>query len=131
MPITGQGWEIHVDRQSEQTRGSKTRTVGTYQVFHDGKPATSTILVDGVQVPLSGTTAESRGPGQNAAPATTAKPSRILAGRYPLKTSGGPLYVTNGYRDDLQIAKAMPGLELRKTGNRTDILIHPGKNEFL
>jgi hypothetical protein len=25
----------------------------------------------------------------------------------------------------------MPGLELRKTGNRTDILIHPGKDEFL
>jgi hypothetical protein len=25
----------------------------------------------------------------------------------------------------------MPGIELRKTGNRTDIIIHPGKNAFL
>lgn len=130
MPITGQGWEIHVARINEQTRGAKTRTVGTYKVFHDGQPA-ATVSVGGVQVPLSGTTAESKGPGQNAVPATPANPSRILPGRYPLRTSGGPTYVTNGYRGDLQIMAKMPGLELRKTGNRTDILIHPGKDEFV
>jgi hypothetical protein len=39
--------------------------------------------------------------------------------------------VTSGYRKDLQVKAKMPGLELRKTGKRTDILIHPGKNEFL
>lgn len=130
MPITGQGWEIHIRRVAEQSRGPKTRTVGTYQVFHDGRAAAS-IAVGGVGVPLSGTTAESKGPGQNAHPATAAKPSRILAGRYPLKTSGGPTYVTTGYRQDLRIRAQMPGVELRKTGNRTAILIHPGKGEFL
>lgn len=130
MPITGQGWELHVQRVKEQTRGNKTRTVGTYQVFHDGTPAAA-ITVGGVQVPLSGTTAESKGPGQNDTPATNAKPSRIRPGRYPLKTSGGPTYVTNGFRGDLQIKPQMPGVELRKTGNRADIIIHPGKNEFL
>jgi hypothetical protein len=130
MPITGQGWEIHVARLSEQTRGTDTRTVGTYQVFHDGRPAAA-VSVGGVQVPLSGTTAESRGPGQNATPATSANPSRILPGRYPLKTSGGPKFVTNGFRNDLQIQPQMPAVELRKTGNRTDILIHPGKDEFV
>jgi hypothetical protein len=88
MPITGQGWEIHIQRVKGQTRGNETRTVGTYQVFHDGKPAVAA-TIDGAQVPLSGTTAESKGPGQNATPATEAKPSRILPGRYPLKTSGG------------------------------------------
>lgn len=130
VPITRQGWEIHVQRVTEQTRGTKTRTVGRYKVFHDGKPAAA-ITVEGVQVPLSGTTAESKGPAQNTTPATGAKPSCILPDRYPLKTSGGPIYVTNGYRKDLVIEAKMPGLELRKTGNRTDILIHPGKNEFL
>ena len=130
MPITEQGWEFHVQRVKEQTRGNKTRTVGTYRVFHDGKPAAA-ITVDGIQVPLSGTTAELKGPGQNDTPATEARPSRILAGRYPLKTSGGPNYVTNGFRGDLEIKRKMPGVELRKTGNRTDIIIHPGKNAFL
>jgi hypothetical protein len=130
MPITEQGWEIHVQRVKEQTRGNKTRTVGTYQVFHDGRPATA-ISVDGVEVPLFGTTAESRGPGQNDTPATATRSSRILQGRYPLKTSGGPEYVTTGFRRDLKIKAQMPGVELRKTGNRTDILIHPGKDEFL
>jgi hypothetical protein len=130
MPITGQGWEIHVQRVKEQKRGSARRTVGTYQVFHNGVPAAS-IAAGGVQVPLSGTTAESKGPGQNLAPATTANPSRILPGRYPLKTSGGPTYVTTGFRGDQQIRAKMPGVELRKTGGRTDILIHPGKNEFV
>lgn len=130
MPITGQGWEIHVQRVMEQRRGKDVRTVGTYQVFHNGAPAAS-VAVGGVQVPLSGTTAESKGPGQNLTPATKANPSRILPGRYPLKTSGGPTYVTTGFRGDHQIRAKMPGVELRKTGGRTDILIHPGKNEFL
>ena len=130
MPIPGQGWEIQVQRVKEQRRGKAVRTVGTYQVFHDGVPAGS-VAVGGVQVPLSGTTAESKGPGQNLTPASKANPSRILPGRYPLKTSGGPEYVTTGFRNDLQIKAKMPGVELRKTGGRTDILIHPGKNVFL
>ena len=69
MPITGQGWEIQVRREREQTRGTKTRTVGSYQVFHDGAAA-SAIRIEGRDVPLSGTCAESRGPSQNTAPAT-------------------------------------------------------------
>lgn len=125
-------WELRIDRLTEQKRSNgKARTVGTYQVFHDGKPAAGTIKVDGVGVPLSGTTAESKGPSQNAKPATAANPSRILAKTYPLATSGGPEYKTNGYRKDLMIQAAMPGLELMDTGKRTAILIHPGKDVLL
>ena len=131
MPIRGQGWELEVNRLCEQTNGSRTRTVGTYQVFHDGVAATHRIRVDGVDVPLSGTTAESRGPSQNDRPATNANPSRILATSYRLATSGGPEYVTNDYRQDLTIAAPMPGIELLDTGNRFAILIHPGKHVFL
>ena len=45
----------------EQTRGNETRTVGTYQVFHDGR-AGRPDLSRRRRVPLSGTTAESKGP---------------------------------------------------------------------
>ena len=64
MPITGKGWEILISRTATQRRSSdgKVRTIGTYQVFHDGAEATGTIAVDGKDVPLFGTTAESPGP---------------------------------------------------------------------
>jgi len=131
MPVNGQGWELHVNRVEEQTNGGRTRTVGTYRVFHNGTPADHTITVEGVEVPLSGTTAESSGPSQNDVPATRARPSRIVAKTYRLATSGGPEYVTRGYRTDQRIGAPMPGIELLDTGNRFAILIHPGKNAFL
>jgi hypothetical protein len=131
MPISGNGWELHVTRLLEQTGGGRTRTVGAYRVFHDGVAASHGILVDGVDVPLSGTTAESPGPSQNAEPSPPHAPSRIVAKTYSLKTSGGPEYKTSGFRPDLRIEPAMPGIELLGTGNRTDIIIHPGKDRFL
>jgi murein DD-endopeptidase MepM/ murein hydrolase activator NlpD len=124
-------WEIRIERESVQTRDGRTRTVGRYEVLHDGAKATGTIRVDGKDVPLAGATAESPGPSQNAVPATEAHPSRILAKSYPLQTSGGPHFVTTGYRLDEVIAAMMPGIELADTGNRTAILIHPGKDAFL
>ncbi len=38
MPIAGQGWELHIVREMEQCRPTdgRRRTVGRYQVFHDG-----------------------------------------------------------------------------------------------
>jgi murein DD-endopeptidase MepM/ murein hydrolase activator NlpD len=124
-------WEIRVRRLSEQTRADDTRTVGAYEVLHDGARATNTIRVDGFDVPLFGTTAESCGPSQNDAPATPDNPSRIVAKSYRLATSGGPEYLTRNYRADEQIAPAMPGIELLDTGNRFAIIIHPGKGVFL
>lgn len=118
MPITGTGWELHVIRHSEQRRPSngKRRTVGTYQVYHDGKAQDGT--------GLSGTIAETRGPGANA-PENNNR--RIEAGRYPLYTQDGAKYVTNGYKDsESPSVKPKPGLELKDTGERTEILIHPG-----
>jgi murein DD-endopeptidase MepM/ murein hydrolase activator NlpD len=139
MAVAGRGlareeamakWEIRIERRSEQTHGRQTRTVGTYQVYHDGQPATGTIRVGDKDVPLSGTTAEAAGPSQNAKRASEGFPTRILAQSYPMQASGGPTYVTHGYRQDETVAPMMPGLELTDTGRRTDILIHPGKNEF-
>jgi hypothetical protein len=114
-------WEIRIQRNLEQTLGRRTRTVGSYQVFRDGVAATEPLL--------SGTTAETRGPGSNDASAIRKR--CIAPGRYPLVTSGGPKYLTTGYRLDLLIRDPLPGIELSNTGARSAIIIHPGKNAFL
>ena len=121
-------WEILITRRSVQNNGRKARTVGTYQVFHDDRPATS-IRIGAFDVPLSGTTAEARGPSSNA-PSAKEK-QRIATGRYPLRTTDGPAYMTHRYLDSNEIREPMPGIELAGTGSRSDILIHPGKNAFL
>jgi len=107
-------WEIRVTRQSTQRRASdgKVRTVGTYQVFHDGTPVPG----------LAGMTAESRGPGSN-----TEKRRRIAPGTYKLATQDGGKYATIGYTSNANpAALRRPGVELTGTGTRSEILIHPG-----
>jgi hypothetical protein len=118
MPITGTGWEMHIVRTSEQRRISdgKRRTVGTYQVFHDGEKQTGP--------GLSGMVAETRGPGDNSEPGNN---RRVEARRYPLATQDGIKYVTFGYKEsDSSSTKPKPGIELLETESRTEILIHPG-----
>ena len=114
MPISGQGWEILIERSHVQKRADgKVRTVGRYQVFHDGVPTT-----------LAGTTAESPGPGSNA---VAGNKKRIEPGRYPLFTQAGSKYVTLNYTSNAnQAALPRPGIELKETGNRREILVHPG-----
>jgi hypothetical protein len=119
MPIQNTGWELHVVRSSEQRRATdgKRRTVGTYQVFHDGIAQTGP--------GLSGTIAETRGPGANKPAANN---RRIEPGRYPLFTQGGTKYVTHGFpNSESRHAQPKPGLELKQTGMRSEILIHPGQ----
>jgi hypothetical protein len=119
MPIQNTGWEFHIVRKSEQRRSSdgKRRTVGRYQVFHDGVAQTG--------AGLSGTVAETRGPGANR-PAGNNR--RVEEGRYPLFTQDGERYVTIGFKDsESTSAKPKPGLELKDTGQRSEILIHPGQ----
>lgn len=119
MPIEGNGWEFHIVRRSEQKRSSdgKRRTVGEYQIFHDGVKQTA--------AGLSGMVAETRGPGANK-PAGNNR--RVEEGRYPLFTQDGAKYVTIGYKEsESTSAKPKPGLELKDTGQRAEILIHPGQ----
>ena len=119
MPIKKEGWEFHIVRTSEQRRATdgKRRTVGTYQVFHNGVKQTG--------AGLSGTVAETRGPGANKPAANN---RRIEPGRYPLFTQNGRKYVTHGFStSESKTAKPKPGLELGSTGSRSEILIHPGQ----
>jgi hypothetical protein len=119
MPIEKSGWEFHIVRKSEQRRPSdgKKRTVGKYQIYHDGVKQTG--------AGLSGVVAETRGPGANK-PAGNNR--RIKEGRYPLFTQDGAKYVTIGFKDsESRSARPKPGLELKETGQRAEILIHPGQ----
>ncbi len=118
MPISGKGWELHVTRQAEQRRASdgKVRTVGRYQLYHDGQMAKG--------AHASGMAAETRGPGANR-PAGNGR--RIQAGTYPLATQAGAKYVTLHYSASLNPrVYPKPGLEVLKTDQRAEILIHPG-----
>lgn len=119
MPISGHGWEIHIQRtgmQSHPAQSLKRRTVGTYQVFHDG------VAQPGER--MSGMFAETVGPGDNTASGKGRR--RIAAGRYQLATQAGSKYVTLGYANsNLTTVLPRPGIELLGTGVRTEILIHP------
>lgn len=117
MAISGQGWELLISRQSTQRRASdgKVRTIGTYQVFHDGQAVAG----------LSGVTAESRGPGDNS---VAQNGKRVEADTYPLWTQDGTKYDTIGYvQNESTGARPKPGIELKNTGARAEILIHPGQ----
>jgi hypothetical protein len=119
MPIKGQGWEMHITRKEEQRRTSdgKRRTVGRYQIFHDGAAQSGSNM--------KGMVAESRGPGANT-PAENGR--RVEPGRYALATQDGEKYVTWDYKDsESPTATPKPGFELLNTGDRSEILVHPGQ----
>src|SRR5882757_6804197 len=119
MPITGQGWEFHVQRLGLHRRGDDVRTYGSYQVLIDGNEAQSP---DGT--PLKGFVCETIGPGKNH-PENNGR--RIAQGRYPITTQFGK-YVSIGFSTDTEIAAKphMPAVRLEETGERIAILIHPG-----
>jgi hypothetical protein len=115
MPIRQVGWELLIQRLREDNRNGRLRTVGGYQVFHDGV-ATSA---------LSGACAETRGPGDNSKAGNN---RRIEAGRYPLSTHDGEKYLTIGYAESASLsALPRPALEVGHTNKRVGILIHPGR----
>ena len=118
MAITEKGWELLLTRIAEQchAKTGRRRSIGTYQVYHHGE----------AQKGLSGWTAEAKGPGANR---PEGNGLRIEAGRYPLATWGGQRYLTWDYSEsDNPRHGPKPGLELAKTDERVEILVHPGLN---
>lgn len=107
------GWVLHVVRTGEHVRGSRRRTVGTYEIRRDG-----------VSTGLRGTTVEAKGPGDNA---VAGNGRCVEAKAYPLATQDGEHYKTIGYMvSDDSDRTPKPGIELLDTGARREILIHPG-----
>ena len=119
MPITGHGFEFHVQRLGLHRRGDDVRTYGSYQVFLDGSPAPPR-----AGVPLGGFVCETSGPGANQ-PVNNGL--RIEAGRYPITTQFGR-YVSIGYSTNTDVAAQphMPAVALDQVVERDGILIHPG-----
>ena len=112
MPITGQGWELHLERLGLHRRGALLRTYGRYAVYVDGAP-------NG----LTGFMAETVGPGDNS---MAENGRRIEAGRYRLTTHYRS-FVSAGYSHSETIVAdpPMPAIRLLDTNQRTGILIHP------
>ena len=113
MPITGQGWELHVERLGLHHGRERPRTYGRYRVSIEGTP----------QPGLDGYMIESTGPGDNATPDNG---KRLAAGRYRL-TTHYRTYVSAGYSTNTYVAgdTPMPAVRLLDTDRRTGILIHP------
>jgi len=125
QPGLPSGLVIRVKREQEQIRSAgthRTRTVGSYQVFEDGRP---------LQDPrLSGTIAEQKGPGDNTVSGRTYQ-RRIQEGIYPLFTHGfqGSKYKTHGYSPSSEPGAAPPpAIRVGDTGRRIGILLHPGRS---
>jgi hypothetical protein len=90
------------------------RTVGSYQVYHDGVAQTAP--------ELSGDTAETKDPGKNH---PKDNGLRIQQGYYPLQTWGGKSYATYGY--EIPSNRKKPAIEIKGVLPRTEILFHPGE----
>lgn len=111
--IPGTGFCLHLQRVREEQRDgfNFARTVGEYQCYWNGEP-----IAD-----LAGQMAERNGPGDNTASGVE-NHRRIEEGAYPLAVHDGGRYKTFGYAKS---GEPLPGLAVRKTNQRTDILVHP------
>ena len=115
MPISGHGWELHVQRLGVQKAGTRKRTYGAYQAYRDGAAIAG----------RGGDICEPIGPGHNTLPADG---KRIAQGRYRLGVADGPHYHSVSYADDTAPAGQypMPGVSLiLPAGGRSAILVHP------
>jgi len=114
VPVLPGGWVFVVQRLREELRPGKRfrRTVGTYQVYRNGKPVSG----------LSGTTVERQGPGDNGA--TGKRQHRCIeAATYALFTHDTDNYSTVDYETNGDHPR--PAIEVGGTGRRIGILIHP------
>lgn len=116
--VPSTGFCIHLKRIRQETRATAgfSRTVGDYQCYWNGTK------ING----LAGQIVERGGPGDNTTAIGNNRDRRIRAGTYPLAIQDGTNYKTYGYTNDENIPK--PGLLLKRTEERTAILLHPGKN---
>lgn len=107
-------WTFLVQRLREERREGEgfNRTIGTYQVLHDGVPVPG----------LSGTTVERQGPGDNGEIGRAEH--RCIAPRdYPINSHATLKYRTAGYK--ASGGRPRPALEIGDTDRREGILIHP------
>ncbi len=112
--VAANSWTFRVQRLREEKRPGEgfKRTVGTYQVYHNG------VAVEG----LSGMTVERQGPGDNTMVGKR-EHRCIAAGSYPLNGHRTVNFRTVGYKTSG--AHPRPAIEVGDTDKREGILIHP------
>ncbi|MBP1861571.1 hypothetical protein [Rhizobium herbae] len=109
-----EGWRLNILRHSMHRRGKRVRTIGHYWVSVGGV----------TRAHLTGTCVECGGPGANA---PEGNGRRLAEGEYAIVTHVGAAYSTFGYDDSCDFSVTpKPALGLAGTGDRTEILIHPG-----
>ncbi len=108
------GWVFLVQRLRQELRPGKrfSRTVGKYQIYHNGKPVAG----------LSGMTVERQGPGDNGLSGKR-QHRCIEADAYALCIHDTDNYSTVDYETSGEHPR--PAIEVGGTGQRIGILIHP------
>ncbi len=121
-------WELVITRTRTEKRKSTVRTIGSYEVHHDG--AAIDTRAQGAWA--TGQSVETHGPGDNTISGTRDH-DRLEAGTYPLWTHGSPRYATFGYAQEHESLviydyweRPHPCLGIEGTGYRAGCLIHPG-----
>lgn len=113
------GFCIHLRRLRQEQRTSKkyARTIGDYDCYWNR-----------TKIPeLSGQMVERGGPGDNTKAVGDKNDRRIKAGVYPLGIHDGTKFKSIGYViNENHAAMPRPGILLKKTHERTVVLIHPG-----
>jgi Family of unknown function (DUF5675) len=119
VAIPAVGFCVHLQRVRQERRAGKSfdRTVGEYQCFWDGAAIAG----------LGGQMVERGGPGDNTTAIGNSKDRRIATGSYPLAVQAGERFRTFDYAQSRNhSALPRPGLLLKRTNERSAILIHPG-----
>jgi hypothetical protein len=113
IPTKIEGWVLRVRRLRQELRAgmSFARTVGTYQVYHDGVP------VEG----LAGVTVERQSRGDGAAGKENRLP--IGAGQYPLLVHATKKYATTKYHSNGSSPR--PALQVGHSSEGAAVLVHP------
>lgn len=119
IPSIGFCFYLRRLREERGMQRAYSRTIGKYSCFWNG-----------IEIPyLLGLTVERGGPSDNTKAVGDKNNLRICPGTYPLAAHSGPKYRTIGYKQSLNFSDMpRPGILLKETGERTEILIHPGQD---
>jgi hypothetical protein len=123
VAITGDGWEMSVERLGQHQGPHLIRTYGRYAVYIDGRAVSG----------LEGFICESQGPGENYRRCDESYRRRVVEGTYKLFTHDTH-YASVGYSSTATYPTKrdpMPAFGLEDRGRRDGILVHAAHDHGL